>query len=126
MSSGLNVDLLMSLTSQGIENLFCPLDSSFLVGFIASPQHQVSGDARAHKVNPVAGPDKHTHFTHAIAYRLAIAKIVFFGSIQADQYSRLTPHILHTVEPCIELGRPADRIGHRFKCSLLATPCRCQ
>ena len=50
----------------------------------------------------------------------------FFGSIQADQYSRLTPHIRHTVEPCIELGRPADRIGHRVTCSLLATPFRYQ
>ena len=126
MSSGLNFDSLISLTSQGIEDLFCPFDSSFLVGFIAAPHHQVGRDSRAHKVDSVAGPDKHTHFTHAIAYRLAIDKIVFFGSIQADQYSRLTPHTLHTVEPCIELGRPADRIGHRFKCSLLATPCRCQ
>jgi hypothetical protein len=112
MSSGLNVDLLISLPSQGIEYLFCPLDSSPLIGFIASPQHQVSGDSRAHKLHPEAGPDEDTHFTQSIAYGFAIAKIVFLGSIQPGQNCSFSPNIPHTVEPCIKLRRPADQISH--------------
>lgn len=81
MSSGLNFDSLISSTSQGIKDLFCPFDSSVLVGFITAPEHQVNSDARTHKVNSVAGPDKHTHFTHPIAYGCTIAEIIFLGSV---------------------------------------------
>ena len=112
MSSGLNFDSVISSTSQGIENLFCPFDRSFLVGFITAPKHQVSSDTRTHKLNSVARPDKHTHFTHAVANGFTIAEVVFLGSIQPRQYSGFSIAISHTVEPCIELRRPADEIGH--------------
>ena len=36
--------------------------------------------------NSVARPDKHTHFTHPIAYGCTIAEIVFLGSVQPHQY----------------------------------------
>ena len=125
MSSGLNVELLIWLTSQGIQNLFGALDASLLVGFVTAPQHQVGSDARADKVDPVAGPDKNTHFTEAVTGRLAIAKIVFFGAIQPSQNRHFSTNVPHSIQPCIKLWRPADYVGHRFTCSLLATPCRC-